>query len=211
MRWCIAFAVLVACGARTDLGARATLDASSDAHANDCGASLASGPAWLTPFGPAQHVCLSSSSPPGCPNDAVVYGGGTGWAASLSSISDATWVWRPGISPSDLADNVEVTFTRTFVLSGAPTGTISIAADDFAEVTVNGKVAGTIGSTTNVNDAFAAQSSLTTFDLAPFLVAGSNTIAIVGRNGPASFSCGTKCTYAQNFAGVVFGGRLDCH
>ena len=198
--WLVA---LVACGARTEIGAPA--DAS-----NDCGATLASGASWTTPFDPARDVCLTPSDPPGCPSDAVDYGLAPGWSADISSLGGARWIWRPGISTSDVADGVEVTFTRTFVLAGSPGGTISIAADDYAEVHINGDVVGSVGSTTDKAAASAAQSALTTFDLGSHLVSGANTITIVARNGPASFACGSVCTYAQNPAGVVFGGRLTC-
>ena len=198
--WLVA---LVACGARTELGA--TADAS-----DDCGASLASNASWTTSFGPARDVCLTASDPTGCPSDALHYGLGPGWAADISSLDGARWIWRPGISLSDIADDVEVTFSRTFVLPGSPTGTISIAADDYAEVRVNGDLVGSVGSTTDESAASAAQNALTTFDLAPHLVPGANTITVVARNGPASFACGNVCTYAQNPAGVVFGGRLSC-
>lgn len=122
--------VLVSCGARTGLGARGSADASSDAAADvapdapdDCGASLASGPSWQTPFGPAQDVCLTPTTPPSCPSGAFVYGGSVGWSADISGLGGASWVWRPGIAASDPADGVEVTFTRTFVLGGKPSGT----------------------------------------------------------------------------------------
>jgi hypothetical protein len=227
MRWCIAFTVFLACGARTEPGAPiaevtdagtdanadAPIDAPVDAPPNDCGASLASGPSWQTSFGPARLVCLDASYPANCPSGALLYGAnGPGWGADISSLAGAGWIWRPGISPSDLADNAEVTFTRTFILSGAPDGTISISADDFAQVVVNGIPIGSVGSTMDSSASSFAQSTLTTFDLGSQLVSGANTITIIGRNGPAYFAgCPGTCSYAQNPAGVVFGGHVDCH
>jgi hypothetical protein len=179
---------------------------------DDCGTSLASGPLWMTPFGPAQDVCLNVNDPPGCPNNnAFFYGGGPGWSADISQLGGAAWIWRPGIAITDPSDLVQVTFTRTFELRGAPSGTLQIAADDFAEVDVNGIFVGAVGSITDVGAAGQAQSTLTAFDLSPYLVGGQNVITIRGQNGPPSFGgCPMACDYAQNPAGVVFGGSLEC-
>lgn len=208
--------LLAACGARTELGVRHNEDGGvvvnppDSSPPDDCGASLASGPSWNTSFGPAQHVCLSPSSPANCPNDALVYANGFGWSADISTLG-GTWIWRPGISTSDPSDLVQVSFTRMFTLHGSPTGSITIAADDYAQVVVNGAVVGSIGSIVDPTVAQAAQAALTTFDLSKNLVEGVNTITVIGQNGPASFGgCGGACTYAQNPAGVVFGGSLDC-
>jgi hypothetical protein len=47
------------------------------------------------------------------------------------------------------------------------------------------------------------------FDLAPFLVNGINVLTVRAKNGPASFAgCSASCAYAQNPAGVVFGGAI---
>jgi hypothetical protein len=201
--------VMAACGARTEL---TSADGSgSDAATDACGTSFGSDPTWTTLFGPAVHVCLSAADPPGCPTDAILYGASGAWHADISHLDGAAWIWRPGISASSSADLVTVTFTHVFSLHGIPTGTISIAADDFAEVDVNGALAGTVGSITDVAAATAAQSSLAVIDISSFLVAGRNTILIIGKNGPASFTnCSGACTYAENPAGVVFGGSFVC-
>lgn len=203
----------VACGARTELSTPrdGSVDASNDSSRDDCGASLASGPSWTTPFGPAQHVCLTTTSPQYCPSDALYVGHGGGWSADLSQLGGAAWIWRPGFSVSDPADLVQVVFTRKLVLRGVPSATIGIAADDFAEVDVNGVKVGSVGSVTDVSVASAGQSVVTVFDLSARLVAGENTITVVARNGPAWFGgCGGGCSYVENPAGVVFGGRVEC-
>jgi hypothetical protein len=165
-----------------------------------------------TSLGPAQAVCLNSSFPASCPSGATLYGyGGSGWGANLSSIPGAAWIWAPGVTGSTLDPSfLALTFSQVFSLPGAPlSGTIAVSADDFASVFVNGNFVGSVGSTTNVSLAGAAQSALTSFNLLPFLVPGSNTISIVGQNGLNSFSgCTTNCTYSQDPAGVVFGGTL---
>jgi hypothetical protein len=163
-------------------------------------------------LGVAQPVCIGPATPPSCPAGAVVYGNRSGWNADLSTIPGALWVWGPGVSVTDLADLKTFVFVHTFTLGAAPTGTLKIAVDDAAEVRVNGSVAGATGSVTTVAAASAAATSLTTFDLAPLLVPGTNTIAIAAQNGPTSFAgCATPCTYASNPAGVVFGGTLSYH
>jgi hypothetical protein len=162
-------------------------------------------------IGHAQTVCLNASAPANCPAGATLYGfGGTGWAAPLASIPHAFWIWAPGItgatSPSELA---QYSFSKRVRLHGRPVfGQISIAADDFAEVSVNGSVVGTIGSITNSGDATTAQNTLTTFDIKAFLHRGRNRITVRAQNGPGSYSGCGPCTYAQQPAGVVFGVKI---
>jgi hypothetical protein len=86
---------------------------------------------------------------------------------------------------------------------------VFIAADDFAEVQINGSVVGSTGSITDYGLASAAQGALKQFDLTQFLVAGMNTITVRAQNGPSSFANGCNpCSYAGNPAGTVFGGTL---
>jgi hypothetical protein len=103
--------------------------------------------------------------------------------------------------------------SKSFLLSGHPTaGTVYLAADDFAELRVNGVVVGSVGSPTDFALAAQAQSALTAFDIGSLLKRGTNVITIKGTNGSRDFSpfcAGTSCTYAQNPAGVVFGGSLS--
>jgi hypothetical protein len=163
-------------------------------------------------IGNSQRVCLNAASPSPCPAGATQYGyAGSGWATNLSSIPGAAWIWAPGITgATSPAENAVYTFTRTFDLTGAPLGgSISVAADDMAQIYVNGIWIAQIGSQTNAVAAGLAQASLSTFNLLPFLVGGNNVIAVVGGNGNGTFAgnC-TNCTYAQHPAGVVFGGTL---
>jgi hypothetical protein len=164
-------------------------------------------------IGPAQPVCLNDGLPANCPVGALSYGiYGSGWGASLASIPGALWIWGAGISMSDQAALVRFYFTRTVTLGTNPSGTLGIAADDYAEVYVNGTSVGSIGSVTDLPTAAAAQSKLTSFDLTAALKPGSNTITIAAQNGPASFTPGCTsiaCSYAQDPAGTVFGGSLS--
>lgn len=163
-------------------------------------------------LGAAQPVCANATAPASCPAGALVYGfAGNSWTASLTAIPGAVWIWGAGIAASDPADLVRFYFARTFTLGAAPSGTLSIGADDFAEVRVNGVVVGSIGSVTDFAAAGAAQSTLTAFDLTSKLVPGRNTITVAAQNGPASFSTCSPCTYSGNTAGVVFGGSLSSH
>jgi hypothetical protein len=141
----------------------------------------------------------------------VDYGNASlGWTADLSCIPGARWIWRGDVAPGAVADLQFAVFQKQFQLGRQPSGSIFVAADDFAEVIVNGQIAGTTGSVTDVGMASQAQSSLQGFDLGPYLVPGVNVLTIVGQNGPASFAGGAcgPCTYADNAAGVVFGGVL---
>lgn len=159
-------------------------------------------------LGHSQNVCLNASNPASCPAGATLYGwAGGGWPSNLSSIPGATWMWAPGVtgatSPSFPA---QFYFSREFEIDGTLLGaTISISADDFAEVRVNGVPVGSVGSTTNGSASSAAQSALKTFDLTPFLVLGHNHLTIRAANG--AFGC-VATAYSCNPAGVVFGGSI---
>ncbi len=168
---------------------------------------LRSGPAWTVyatdPAGtPAPAALGAAGAPPSNP-----------WTADISSIPGAAWVWEAGLTTATTgADLAERWFSLTVTLPGAPTtGSLAIAADDEASIIVNGTSVGTIGSTTDISLAGAANSSLHSFALGTALKAGANTITVRGKNGPASYAggCGgLGCTYGQNFAGVVFGGSI---
>jgi hypothetical protein len=164
-------------------------------------------------LGQAARVCLNATSPSPCPIGAVQYGApGGGWPANLSDIPGAAWIWAPGVgggtSPAELQ---QFFFSRVVTLEGPPTAAvILVGADDFAEVRINGAPIASVGSTTDPGASAAAQANLTAFDIAEVLGAGTNTITIRAQNGPAAFTtgCGDHCTYAQNPAGVVFGGTV---
>ncbi len=163
------------------------------------------GPA--TSLGFAQLVCLNLSYPSPCPAGATVYGfTGGGWRADLSPIPGARWIWAPNINGTTTpAELNQFFFSKTFQLNGSKAfGSISISADDFAEVRLNGHVVGTIGSVSNYSTALLAQSSLTTFNLTPFLKAGTNILTIRAENGSFGICCPSN--YAGNPAGIVFGG-----
>jgi hypothetical protein len=165
------------------------------------------GPA--TSLGFAQLVCLNSSYPSPCPAGATVYGfSGGGWRTDLSSIPQAHWIWAPNINGTTTpAELNQFFFSKTFQLGGTKVfGSISISADDFAEVRVNSHVVGTIGSVSDFSTATLAQGSLTTFDLTPFLASGTNILTVRGENGRFGLCCPSN--YSGNPAGVVFGGSL---
>ncbi len=160
-------------------------------------------------MGSAQWVCACSSCPPG----ATALGHPYCWGADLSAIPGACWIWQPGVSgETSPADLQGAYFTKEFnLLCPQVSGRILVAADDFAEVLVNGSVVGTTGSVTDYGLAAAAQGALREFDLSPFLIGGQNTITIRAQNGPSSFTGGRcdPCSYAGNPAGVVFGGSVS--
>ena len=168
-----------------------------------------------TSLGPAKNVCVSPQFPRNCPSTtkgAVVYTlGGAGWGAGLDS-PKARWIWRGDVTPESPADLQSARFERTFTVGAHPTGSIQIAADDFASVLVNETPVGTIGSVTDIRMAGQAQNVGARFDLTPALRPGLNTITIVAQNGPSAYAggCdGQPCPYARNPAGVVFAGTLS--
>lgn len=161
-----------------------------------------------TKLGPAQFVCLTLTAPVTCPPGATIYGhSGGGWTADISSIPGAHWIWAPNITGTTTpAELNQFFFSKTFQLGKNAIGFISIAVDDFAEVRVNGNVVGSIGSISDFSTAAFAQSRLTTFDLSPFLQAGTNVVTIRAENGPFGLCCPSN--YAGNPSGVVFGGLI---
>jgi len=160
-----------------------------------------------TSLGLAQFVCLTSSIPSTCPAGATIYGHRAGgWTSDLSSIPTAHWIWAPNINGTTTpAEFNQFFFSKTFQLNGTkPIGLISISADDFAELRVNGHVVGSIGSISDYSTATQAQAFLTIFNLTPFLTAGTNILTVRAENGPFGICCPSN--YAGNPAGVVFGG-----
>ena len=162
--------------------------------------------------GPAKTVCVAPGVPASCPAGAVVYRAtGAGWTGVVS-VPGALWIWRGDVAVGNQADLQFAVFEKTFTLGANPSGVIQILADDYVEVRVNGTTAGSNGSVTVNADAFQAQSVPKTVDLTPYLHAGQNTLTVVGQNGPQSFgSCAAPCTFAENTAGVLFGGALTSH
>ena len=152
-------------------------------------------PGSFTLLGPAELVCLNAL--PGCPPGAVGYGYPDGlalWPTDISSIPQAEWIWAPGVTGATTpADSQQFFFSKTFNLPNPPSVLqVSVAADDSADVRVNGVVVGTA----------VEWFSLTTIDIGKYLVAGTDLITIRGQN---SAGCGGPCPYSVNPAAVVFG------
>ena len=169
--------------------------------------------ALTTSLGPAQAVCLNAAAPAPCPAGAVVYGyPGGGWPANLAAIPGAQWIWAPGVTGStEPAEFAQYYFSSSFPVGGPVTAAaFYLAADDFAQLLVNGTSVGTVGSITDIGLAGAAQSALTLFDISPYLVLGSNVITVNAQNGPPAYSgCGAPCGYAEQPAATVFGGSIE--
>ncbi len=164
-------------------------------------------------LGNAAVVCLNWASPVDCPEGAILYGwSGTQWSSAATAMPNAQWIWRGDVTAAAVTDLDLAVFQKTFTLGSNPTGSIQIAADNFAEVRVNGVTAATVGSVTDEVVGEAVETQLTTIDLSPYLVPGTNTITIVGENGPSIWArCSGTCFYAQNPAGVIFEGSLTSH
>lgn len=192
----------------------------SPVDAQDVSISVVSDKTWTVMdskgnfLGNAQQVCLATNSPSNCPGpaNATLFNPGSSpliWA----SIPGANWIWAPGITGATLnADNAEFFFQTQFVLCGDPQpGTISIAADNSAEVFLNGgtAVATTCSETTPSTCGTSTDWAVVTTATVPASKFRSspnvNTILIHAKNAPSG--C-TPDTYQCNPAGVVFGATF---
>lgn len=150
---------------------------------------------------PAQNVCLNATAPSNCPAGATLYGYPfQGWTANLSSIPGATWIWAPNITGTTApAADAEFTFEKEFYLCGAPQpGTISVAADNSAEVSLNGVSVLTA----------TEHATLSTVNIpATSFAQGRNILQIKVRNGANPSDCGSG-QYRCNPAGFVVGASF---
>jgi len=152
-------------------------------------------------YTPAPAAAVSAPASPGI--------GAVSQTANAATMSRSDAAVLADNLPSAPADLKRFFFSRQVVVGRQPRGQISVAADDAAEIRINGKVLGSIGSVTDMSEASIASSRLTSFDLTPLLVAGSNTITIAAQNGPSTYAgCPSSCAYSGNPAGVVFGGQI---
>jgi hypothetical protein len=211
-------------GASTDASdAASATDASlACVPAGSCALSFLSGPDWAcssgsvtaTSFtvgpslGLAIDVCLNSGDPTNCPTGAFLYDYATSgsWVGG-QTFPQAYWIWRPDVALTATAPSQVAIFRKNFVIGPNATGSMQIAADDFAAVFVNGVAVGSIGSVTDGSLAVAAHSGPTTIDLTSALQTGTNAVVVAAENGPYGCSS-TPCTYAQDPAAVVFEGTL---
>ncbi len=198
--------------------AAAEQDLNAPAAANPPDIALASDTNWAvynnqtleqsSYLGKAQRVCANATDTTQCPEGAVYYSvGGHGWSGRIDACEgNARWIWAPGITgasaPAELA---EYYFVNHVSLSSRPASAkIHLAVDDQAEVIINGTSIGTLGSTTDINVAWASQINPTALDITSALTTGPNTITIRAANGAGAFGNCANCTYEQNPAGVVF-------
>lgn len=205
----VALLLVAVCGLVGSRASAATLNFVSDTSWGAYDADPLSGGSFL---GQAQFVCLNVGCPSSCPPGATLYGYSCGyWGADLTAIPGAHWVWKPA-AITDPADLAVACLSKTFELVGlVVSATVYVAADDCAEVRINGQLVGSVGSVTDYGQAAGAQWALVAFNAAPYLVPGTNRIVVCGQDGPSSFtglSC-NPCDYTQNPAGVVFGGTIE--
>jgi len=158
------------------------------------------------PLGSPQNVCLNATAPSNCPIAATLYGYPSvlgGWTADLSTIPGATWIWAPNITgATSPAASAEFSFETQFWLCDTPQGgTISVAADDFAEVFLNGT--SILNSTSH-----STLSTITISSTSTLVRQGQNFIKVKVKNGPNPSDCGSG-QYQCNPAGVVFGASFQ--
>jgi hypothetical protein len=159
--------------------------------------------------GPAREVCLTASDPPNCPAGALLYNvseSAPQWTGG-DNIPSAYWIWRSDTALTSPGSMQVAIFEKTFAIGPNATGSLHIAADDFAAVFVNNVPIGTVGSTSDVTVATSSHTTGTMLDLTPALQSGTNVVTIAAQNGP--FGCSSTCPYSANPAGVVFEGTLS--
>lgn len=121
------------------------------------------------------------------------------WAAGTNAIPGASWIWGedPVVDPTIATTE---TFTRTFSITGTPTGgSITIAADNDYAVSVNGTAICADGAqgTDGAGDSFGSPDTCTI--PANVLVTGSNTLSITVTNWAVPGS-----TFESNPAGLRY-------
>ncbi len=113
-----------------------------------------------------------------------------------TSIPGATWIWAT--STVTLPEEKQVyTFVDTFTVATPTMAQITIAADNWYVLYVNGSVVADRAGTNSYLD-FQKK----TFDISSYVVTGENTLRVVVTNEPLSGS-----TYKTNPAGVLY--KLD--
>lgn len=162
-------------------------------------------------LGPSQAVCLNTTNPLNCPPGAILYGYPyPGWSANLSALPQNTkWIWANRTGFSTPAAGEEFIFQKgdIYVCDPPLDSTISIAADDRAEVSVNGNII--------ANSVSQSPNQLLTFAVPASVLKGSsltqgvraNEISVRAKNGPNPQGCGDN--YACNPAGVVVAATLN--
>jgi hypothetical protein len=146
-------------------------------------------------LGNAQNVCLTPTVPTNCPVAATgaatptLYGYNLlAWTADLSTpqwLSSAKWIWASKSTPAGpqitglttQAEKAQFTLKQVFALCGTPkSGTIFLAADDFAEVLIND-----VSVVSSTDNSTITSYTLTGSDLSN--ISKLNTIKIKVRNG----------------------------
>ena len=168
---------------------------------------LASG---VIPQGNAVEVCLNPNTPYPCPPGAVdfnyTYAQGN-WAAPLSNIPGARWIWA-NVTPttSTSMDRTVQLSKEIYIPAPVVSGTVYLytAADNYSTVWLNGQQVGTVGSMA-APGVSSAYNSLTTLQIpGTAFKTGVNTIMVQATNLPDNGGG----TYNGNPAGIVLGGTL---
>lgn len=181
--------------------ATVTVPLSPDPGCEPESVTLACDTAWETwdgfmPLGTAQQVCLNDNSPTNCPALATRFEyDGSGWLAGDN------WIWAPGVDAATApAFPASFRFSHDVPLPQQPaSATITVAADDFAEVYVNNSSVGRVGDIADSALAGQASTAGATFAIHN-LKRGMNNISIVAKNGEFGCSAGE---YRCNPAGLL--------
>ena len=157
--------------------------------------------------GKAQELC-PESNPPSVPclsgrvDLSTIFGD---YGADRSSFPAANWVWLPGVT-ADTPDAADVGgwFRTSVEVGGVPTGgVVHLAADDGAEVFVNGTSIGAVGILATPVQPVGHSPLRSLVIPAGVLVQGANVITVRGLNGA------TAGGYNVNPAGVIVHGEIS--
>ena len=167
---------------------------------------LASG---VIPQGNAVEVCLNPNTPYPCPPGAVdfnyTYAQGN-WAAPLSNIPGARWIWANVTPTTPTSTDRTVQLSKeVYVPAPVVSGNVYLytAADNYSTVWVNGTQVGTVGSATG-EGVSSAYNGITTVQIpGTDFKTGVNTIMVQATNLPDGGG-----NYNGNPAGIVLGGTL---
>ena len=117
-----------------------------------------------------------------------------GWGVDIPG---ATWIWNAFHVATPATGEME-TFTRTFTLSGKPTGAnIIMGTDDFYEASLNGTQFANVGDLNNFSSG-----KQDAYDLTSLLVSGLNTLSVTVTNIPTG-----DVDPEMNPAGLIY--KLD--
>lgn len=173
--------------------------------------------------GYSQNVCQNASYPSNCsavspqPDTPILYGrSGGGWNAQIPAIAGAKWMWwtPSDFTPATPAGPARFTFkSKDFHFCDPPVGgTIYVAADNRAEVFINGKSLSAGQPSSTDHDQIKQFSVPASYLNGSSVLLGlrANSIEVHAENDPVSPGPPPDySTYKTNPAGVLLGASFE--